>query len=155
MPGGVGGSVVDEDVGVALPPQRPRAPVRQPRRLVQQHLAGRQTNLDIMEIELRFHKLSPLAEKLPNQLAGGDLVRLAPVVEDVEEPGLLQVPALKEEAVMIIISIRGNWRSLSGPRTIITDGDVTSPSQPLRGIESIDTHLSSSLSANCAPSYFT
>ena len=62
-----------------------------------------------------------------HQLAtlGGDLVRLAPVVEDVEEPGLLQVPALKEEAVMIIISIRGNWRSLSGPRTMVTDGDVT------------------------------
>ena len=77
-----------------------------------------------------------------HQLAtlGGDLVRLAPVVEDVEEPGLLQVPALREEAVMIIISIRGNWRSLSGPRTMVTDGDVTSPpSQPLRGIESIDT----------------
>ena len=66
-------------------------------------------------------------------------MRLAPVVEDVEEPGLLQVPALKEEAVMIIISIRGNWRSLSGPRIMITDGDVTSPCQPLRGIESIDT----------------
>ena len=47
VPGGVGWSVVDEDVGVALPPQRPRAPVRQPRRLVQHHLAGRQTNLDI------------------------------------------------------------------------------------------------------------
>ena len=52
-------------------------------------------------------------------------MRLAPVVEDVEEPGLLQVPALREEAVMIIISIRGNWRSLSGPRTMVTDGDVT------------------------------
>ena len=62
-----------------------------------------------------------------HQLAtlGGDLVRLAPVVEDVEEPGLLQVPALREEAVMIIISIRGNWRSLSGPRTLVNDGDVT------------------------------
>ena len=47
VPGCVGWSVVDEDVGEALPPQRPGAPVRQPRRLVQQHLAGLQTNLDI------------------------------------------------------------------------------------------------------------
>ena len=48
VPGCVGWSVVDEDVSEALPPQRPGAPVRQPRGLVQQHLARLQTNLNIM-----------------------------------------------------------------------------------------------------------
>ena len=48
VPGCVGWSVVDEDVSEALPPQRPGAPVRQPRRLVQQHLARLQSNLDIV-----------------------------------------------------------------------------------------------------------